>query len=111
MPSKFGKATSYPLRLPLTMRRELTALAKREGISINQLINLAVAEKIIRYQQQTGTDHAVETSSPTHHELPRIQQLEPRAPVFGASFALESVQHRENLASLGMPATLTKSAG
>jgi len=45
MPSNIGKARSYPLRLPLTMRRELTALAKSEGISLNQLISLAVAEK------------------------------------------------------------------
>ena len=52
MASKTCKSSSYPLRLPLTLRREIEALARSEGISINQLISLAVAEKIVRCQQQ-----------------------------------------------------------
>ena len=76
MPSKTGKATSYPLRLPLTVRREIEALARSEGISINQLISLAVAEKIVRCQQQTVLDHAADVNSPTRRESNRIQQLE-----------------------------------
>lgn len=42
------KSKSYPLRLSPSMRRELEAVAKREGISLNQMICLAVAEKITR---------------------------------------------------------------
>jgi len=38
----------FALRLPLSMRREATTLAESEGISINQFIALAVAEKITR---------------------------------------------------------------
>jgi hypothetical protein len=110
MPSKTGKATSYPLRLPLTVRREIEALARSEGISINQLISLAVAEKIVRCQQQTVLDHAADVNSPTRRESNRIQQLETHALLFGASFELESAQHQENLVALGMPVTFKKSA-
>jgi hypothetical protein len=39
---------SFPLRLSVTMRRQLESLAKEEGISINQFICLAMAEKITR---------------------------------------------------------------
>jgi len=34
------------LRLPQSLHRQLRELAKREGVSINQLISTAVAEKI-----------------------------------------------------------------
>ena len=110
MPSKSGKATSYPLRLPLTVRREIEALARSEGISINQLIGLAVAEKIIRCQQQTGLDLAADVNSPTHREPSLIQQLETRGLLFGASLKLESAQHDENMAALGMRVNPIKAA-
>ena len=38
--------STLSLRLPESIHRQLAALAKREGVSINQLINSAVAEKI-----------------------------------------------------------------
>ncbi|MEM6787842.1 MAG: toxin-antitoxin system HicB family antitoxin [Myxococcota bacterium] len=38
--------STLSLRLPQSVHRQLSALAKREGVSINQLINSAVAEKI-----------------------------------------------------------------
>jgi predicted HicB family RNase H-like nuclease len=41
------RANCYPLRLPSTLRTELEAAANGEGISINQFIAMAVAEKII----------------------------------------------------------------
>ena len=46
------KALSFPLRLPLTMRAELEARADAEGISRNQFIVMAVAEKFIRLDMQ-----------------------------------------------------------
>jgi hypothetical protein len=46
------KNKSYPLRLPPTMRAELDVAAEDEGISINQFIVIAVAEKIIRHEMQ-----------------------------------------------------------
>jgi hypothetical protein len=36
----------YPLRLPAGIRAEVERLAKREGISVNQFIALAVAQKV-----------------------------------------------------------------
>jgi len=38
--------TALSLRLPESLHRKLAELAEREGISINQLINSAVAEKM-----------------------------------------------------------------
>lgn len=38
--------STLSLRLPESIHRRLKALAEREGISINQLINSAVAEKL-----------------------------------------------------------------
>ena len=37
---------AYPLRLPASIRAEVEKLAKREGISVNQFIALAVAQKV-----------------------------------------------------------------
>jgi hypothetical protein len=40
-------STTYPLRLlPASIRAEVAKLAKREGISVNQFITLAVAQKV-----------------------------------------------------------------
>jgi predicted HicB family RNase H-like nuclease len=36
----------YPLRLPASIRAEVKKRAKREGISVNQFIALAVAQKV-----------------------------------------------------------------
>jgi predicted transcriptional regulator len=38
--------TALSLRLPTSLHRKLAELSEREGISINQLINSAVAEKM-----------------------------------------------------------------
>lgn len=38
--------STLSLRLPESVHRQLAALAKREGVSINQLINSAIAEKL-----------------------------------------------------------------
>jgi len=101
MPANSRKGSSYPLRLPLTMRRELEALAKREGISINHLISLAVAEKIVRYQQQAIPDHDDARNSPTLHEPNGRQRSETNPLAFGASLQMEPAQRHEN--SVGLP--------
>jgi hypothetical protein len=36
----------FPLRLPPSLHAEARKIAEQEGVSLNQLINLAVAEKI-----------------------------------------------------------------
>jgi hypothetical protein len=38
--------TALSLRLPASLHRKLAEVSEREGISINQLINSAVAEKM-----------------------------------------------------------------
>ena len=60
-----SKAT-YPLKLPLSVKKAAQRLAKEDGVSLNQWIAVAVAEKIgvvetaaeffgHRAQQATGT--------------------------------------------------------
>jgi hypothetical protein len=40
------RQSSFPLRLASSLQKEACKTAEREGVSLNQLINLAVAEKI-----------------------------------------------------------------
>ena len=40
------RQSSFPLRLASSLQKEARKTAEREGVSLNQLINLAVAEKI-----------------------------------------------------------------
>jgi hypothetical protein len=40
------KTTTYPLRLPRSIKAEVERLAKQDGVSINQFIATAVAEKL-----------------------------------------------------------------
>ena len=40
------RQSAFPLRLTSSLQDEARKTAEREGISLNQLINLAVAEKI-----------------------------------------------------------------
>jgi hypothetical protein len=41
-----AKPASYALRLPVSMKEAVAQVADRDGISINQFILLAVAEKL-----------------------------------------------------------------
>lgn len=41
---------TFPLRLPRTVREQAGQLADREGISINQFVLQAVAEKVTRLE-------------------------------------------------------------
>ena len=40
------KISTYPLRLPVSLKRALEQLSKEDGTSINQFVVTAVAEKI-----------------------------------------------------------------
>jgi predicted DNA-binding protein len=40
------KTSTYPLRLPLSLKAALEKLSKQDGTSINQFVVTAVAEKI-----------------------------------------------------------------
>ncbi len=54
-PEKKG-TNSFPLRMTATMRSQIEHLAKREGISLNQFISLAVAEKVMRMEGYSLTE-------------------------------------------------------
>ena len=41
-----GRNSTYPLRLPASLKREVEKLSKQDGTSINQFVVVAVAEKI-----------------------------------------------------------------
>ena len=41
-----SETTTYPLRLPKSLKEEVAKMAKRDGTSLNQFISMAVAEKI-----------------------------------------------------------------
>ena len=40
------QSTTYPLRLPKSLKEAVSRVAKRDGTSINQFIAIAVAEKL-----------------------------------------------------------------
>ncbi|HXK56084.1 MAG: toxin-antitoxin system HicB family antitoxin [Gammaproteobacteria bacterium] len=41
-----SETSTYPLRLPKSLKDEVAKAAKRDGTSVNQFIAMAVAEKI-----------------------------------------------------------------
>jgi len=47
---------TFSLRLPSSMRRQADKFAQKEGISLNQFIMLAVAEKLTRMKPLDGEE-------------------------------------------------------
>ena len=45
-----SKSTTFPLRLPISLKAELERLSKEDGVSINQYVVVAVAEKVSAIQ-------------------------------------------------------------
>lgn len=41
-----SETTTYPLRLPKSLKEEVVKMARRDGTSLNQFISIAVAEKV-----------------------------------------------------------------
>jgi predicted HicB family RNase H-like nuclease len=41
-----SEISTYPLRLPRSIRASVERVSKREGVSINQFVSIAVAEKL-----------------------------------------------------------------
>ncbi len=48
-----SRASTYPLRLPNSLRAGVERASKRDGVSINQFVSLAVAEKIAVLEAET----------------------------------------------------------
>ncbi len=40
------KTSTYPLRLPVSLKKAVERLSKQDGTSINQFVAMAVAEKV-----------------------------------------------------------------
>jgi hypothetical protein len=56
MTKENSKPGSFPLRLPFSIRRQANDLAQKDGLSLNQFISLAVAEKITRLEHLSWVD-------------------------------------------------------
>ncbi len=47
-----SQLTTYPLRLPRSLRTGVERFSKQDGISINQFVSIAVAEKLAMLQAE-----------------------------------------------------------
>jgi hypothetical protein len=47
-----SQLSTYPLRLPRSIRSGVERFSKQDGISINQFVSIAVAEKLAMLQAQ-----------------------------------------------------------
>ena len=48
-----SELSTYPLRLPRSIRAGVERMSKQDGISINQFVSIAVAEKLAMIQAET----------------------------------------------------------
>jgi len=48
-----SEISTYPLRLPRSIRAGVERVSKREGVSINQFVSIAVAEKLAMLEAET----------------------------------------------------------
>lgn len=70
--------STLSLRLPESLHRKLAELAKREGVSINQLINSAVAEKLAALMTEAYLDERARRGSRQRFEeaLAKVSDIE-----------------------------------
>jgi len=60
---------TYPLRLSRSMREQVERIARKDQVSVNHFIALAVAEKLSRMDRGTGMgmnvpSHVIQPSTP-----------------------------------------------
>lgn len=48
-----SELSTYPLRLPRSIRAGVERLSKKEGVSINQFVSIAVAEKLAMIEAES----------------------------------------------------------
>ena len=48
-----SELSTYPLRLPCSIRAGVERLSKKEGVSINQFVSIAVAEKLAMLEAES----------------------------------------------------------
>jgi hypothetical protein len=49
-----ARASQYPLRLPRSLKASAKVIAELDGLSLNQFICLAVAEKVQQFEEIAG---------------------------------------------------------
>ena len=71
---------SFPLRLPYSTRQQAIEIAQREGLSLNQFISLAVAEKLTRLESTPWPEQQADGSeaAPNPRKDQRKEELELR---------------------------------
>lgn len=71
--------SALSLRLPQSLHRQLRELARREGVSINQLVSTAVAEKIaaLMTEDYLGARAKRGTRAKFDRVLAKVQDVEP----------------------------------
>lgn len=71
--------TTLSLRLPDSLHRHLSELARREGVSINQLINSAVAEKMAALNTEDYLKSRAQRASKSkfHAVLDKVADIQP----------------------------------
>jgi post-segregation antitoxin (ccd killing protein) len=71
--------TTMSLRLPESLHRQLAEVAKREGISINQLINSAVSEKLAALLTEAYLEERAKRASRRRFDraLSKVADIEP----------------------------------
>lgn len=71
--------STLSLRLPESVHRRLAELAKREGVSMNQLINSAVAEKMAALLTEEYLEERAKRASRKRFDkaLAKVADIEP----------------------------------
>lgn len=71
--------STLSLRLPDSLHRKLAELAKREGVSINQLINSAAAEKVAALLTEEYLEERAKRASRKRFKkaLAKVADIEP----------------------------------
>ena len=71
--------STLSLRLPESVHRQLAALAKREGVSINQLINSAISEKLAALMTESYLEERAARASRNKFDaaLAKVADIEP----------------------------------
>jgi predicted transcriptional regulator len=72
--------SSISLRLPESLHKRVRELAKKEGISINQLINSALVEKVSALMTVEYLQERAKRGSRSRYEraLSNVKDIEPR---------------------------------
>lgn len=71
--------STLSLRMPESLHRKLAELAKREGVSMNQLINSAIAEKLAALLTEEYLDERAKRASRERFDeaLSKVADIEP----------------------------------